>query len=178
MCPQKLCSKCSDLEPFFTPEEEVVHGGEGEGQEEAQGEIQGEEGDEDGASEDDEEEEEEGQEGEEEDEEDGFPPGSVVWCRLVCPNHLAIPCHSRTRSWYAGQVLGLMDLPEQVLRDLGKNPSGSVIVKRFGFDDLKVIRPDRLDSLGENRVDRARAAVSPEIGAGYDIALAVINGDM
>ena len=93
-------------------------------------------------------------------------------------SHFSSTCHSRTRSWYAGQVLGLLGLPEQVVRDLGKNPSGSVIVKRFGFDDLKVIRPDRLDSLGENRVDRARAAVSPEIGAGYDIALAVINGDM
>ena len=53
-----------------------------------------------------------------------------------------------------------------------------MVVRRFGFDDLKMIRPDRLDSLSENRVDRARAAVSEEIGRGYDIALGIINGDI
>ena len=58
------------------------------------------------------------------------------------------------------------------------NPSGSVVVKRFIFDDLKVIKPDRLDILGENRVDKARAAVSSEIGAAYDLALATSNGDI
>ena len=52
------------------------------------------------------------------------------------------------------------------------------IVKRLGFDDLKVIRPDRLDSLSENRVDCARAAISEDIGKGYDIALGMINGDI
>ena len=74
--------------------------------------------------------------------------------------------------------MGLMDLPENVLKTLGKNPQGSVVVKRFGFDDLKVILPDRIDSLSENRVDHARAAVSEDIGRGYDIALGFINGDI
>ena len=37
-----------------------------------------------------------------------------------------------------------MDLPENVLKTLGKNPQGSVVVRRFGFDDLKVILPYRL----------------------------------
>ena len=46
------------------------------------------------------------------------------------------------------------------------------------FDGLKVIRPDRLDFHGENHVDHARAAVKDEIGVGYDIALATINGDI
>ena len=58
------------------------------------------------------------------------------------------------------------------------NPSGSVVVKRFMFDDLKVIKPDRLDILGENKVDKAKAAVSSEIGAAYDLALATSNGDI
>ena len=51
-------------------------------------------------------------------------------------------------------------------------------MKRFGFDDLKVIKADRVELLAENRVDRHRAAVSSEIGVGYDIALANLNGDI
>ena len=74
--------------------------------------------------------------------------------------------------------MGLPDLPAEVERSLGNNADGLLVVKRFHFDDFKVIRPDRLDILGENRIDRARAAVSVEIGVGYDIALAVINGDI
>ena len=85
---------------------------------------------------------------------------------------------TRTRPWYASQVMGLVDLPEPVQKTLGKKPQGSVVVRRFGFDDLKVIRPDWLDSLGENRVNRSRAAVSDDIGRGYDIALGMINGDI
>ena len=86
--------------------------------------------------------------------------------------------HNRIHSWYASQVMGLVDLPENIRKTLGKNPQGSVVVRRFGFDDLKVILPDRIDSLSENRVDRARAAVSEDIGRGYDIALGFINGDI
>ena len=51
-------------------------------------------------------------------------------------------------------------------------------MKRFIFDDMKAIKPDRLQVLGENSVDKARAAVSPEIGAAYDLALATSNGDI
>ena len=90
----------------------------------------------------------------------------------------SIQRHLRTRSWYPSRVLGMMDLPQKVLDTIGRNPSGSVVVKRFLFDDLKVIKPDRLDILGENRVDKARAAVSSEIGAAYDLALATSNGDI
>ena len=39
-----------------------------------------------------------------------------------------------------------------------------MVVKRFGFDDLKVTLPDWIDSLSENRVDFAKAAVSEDIG--------------
>ena len=53
-----------------------------------------------------------------------------------------------------------------------------MVVRRFGFDDLKVILPDRIDSLSENRVDHARVAVSEDMGQGYDIALGFINGDI
>ena len=74
--------------------------------------------------------------------------------------------------------MGLPDLPAEVQRSLGNNADGFLVVKWFHFDDFKVIRPDRLDIIGENRIDHARAAVSVEIGIRYDIALAIINGDI
>ena len=86
--------------------------------------------------------------------------------------------YSRTRSWYASQVVSLMDLPPGTMDTLGKNSTGAVIVRRLFFDDYKLILPNRLDSLGENRVDRHRAAVSEEIASGYSIALAMLNGDI
>ena len=69
----------------------------------------------------------------------------------------------------------MMDLPQKVLDTIGRNPSGSVVVKRFMFDDLKVITPDRLDILEENRVDKARAAVSSEIGAVYELFCKILT---
>ena len=72
----------------------------------------------------------------------------------------------------------MLDLPARVHQLLGNNTTGSIVVKRFGFDDLKVIKADRVELLAENRVDRHRAAVSSEIGVGYDIALANLNGDI
>ena len=84
----------------------------------------------------------------------------------------------RTRSWYASQVIGLLDLPQTLQKLLGSNPSGSVVVRRFHYNDFKVIKPGRLDALGENRIDRKRATVSQDIGVGYDVALATLNGDI
>ena len=160
---QGACTKCKDLKPLYTPEQQQVEGSpheEEELEEQVTVVLAG-----GGESESDDSGEEEG-EGEASKDEDTstFPPGSVVW--------------ARTRSWYAGQVMGVVDLPDQVRITLGRNPLGSVVVRRFAFNDFKVIRPDRLDSLGENRVDRSRAAISEEIGAGYDVALGVINGDI
>ena len=75
-------------------------------------------------------------------------------------------------------VQSRLDLPEEVEQQLGRNQAGAVVVKRLHFEDYKLVRPDRLEDLGENRVDRARASVSREIGIGYDIALAMVNGDL
>ena len=72
----------------------------------------------------------------------------------------------------------MLDLPGKVQQQLGNNPAGSLVVKRFLLEDYKVIQQGRVDHLAENRVDRFRAAVSAEIGAAYDIALATQNGDI
>ena len=74
--------------------------------------------------------------------------------------------------------MGLLDLPGKVQQQLGSNPAGSLVVKRFIIGDFRVIRPGRVDHLAENRVDQFRAAVSEEIGAAYDVALAIQNGDI
>ena len=76
--------------------------------------------------------------GEEEKEEESFPPGTIAWARV--------------RSWHPVQVVGLLDLPQEVQKQLGRNPSGSVVVRRFYIEDLKVIKPGRLQHLAENRV--------------------------
>ena len=155
---QGACTKCRDLKPLFTPEQQQAEGTLEEEEEAEQLVMAGEAGGGESETDDSEEDEEMS-----EDEDTGtFSPGSVVW--------------ARTRSWYAGQVMGAMDLPDTVRRTLARSTDGSVVVRRFVFDDFKVIRPERLDSLGENRVDRGRAAVSDQIGAGYDMALGGING--
>ena len=52
------------------------------------------------------------------------------------------------------------------------------MVRRFYIEDLKVIKPGRLQHLAENRVDKYRAAISDEIGIAYDLALATLHGDI
>jgi hypothetical protein len=74
-------------------------------------------------------------------------------------------------------VLGLVDLSPALQTLLEQNPD-SLAIERFGFGDKRVVTVDKLDTLGENRVDRHRAAVREDIGVGYDLALAILNGDV
>ena len=71
-----------------------------------------------------------------------------------------------------------MDLPEEVQKIVEKNTMDCIVVKRFLYNDYKVVKSSRVEALGENRVDKYRAAVSQEIGAAYDIAVATLNGDI
>ena len=161
----EVCPKCEALEPLYVPGEELEVGDQEEEVEGAEvvpgidddGELSGAEEDEADAGE------VEG-EGAGEEEEDSFPPGTIVWARV--------------RSWQPGQVVGLLDLPQEAQRQLGRNTSGRVVVRRFHLGDLKVIQPGRLEPLAENRVDKYRAAVSDEIGIAYDLALATMHGDI
>ena len=56
-------------------------------------------------------------------------------------------------------MVGLLDLPQEVQKQLGRNPSGSVVVRRFYIEDLKVIKPGRLQHLAENHVDKYYTAI-------------------
>ena len=71
-----------------------------------------------------------------------------------------------------------MDIPEEIRGMLGQSTMGEVVIKRFYFNDLKIIKPEKISLLGQYRVDRYRAAKSYEIGIAYDIALAKQNGDI
>lgn len=75
-------------------------------------------------------------------------------------------------------MVGLLDLLQEVQKQLGRNPSGSVVVRRFYIEDLKVTKPGRLQHWAENRVDKYCAAISDEIGIAYDLALATLHGDI
>ena len=53
-----------------------------------------------------------------------------------------------------------------------------MVVKSVLNNDYKVVKSSRVEALEENRGDKYRAAVSQEIGAAYDIAVATLNGDI
>ena len=46
------------------------------------------------------------------------------------------------------------------------------------MDDIKLVPVNRVQTLGSNKVDRQRAAKTPEIREAYDMALAVLLGDI
>ena len=74
--------------------------------------------------------------------------------------------------------MGVVNLPAGVLEMLGNHPTNYVVLKRFIIDDYKVVRPKRIQALGENRVDKCRAAISEEMGVASDVALATQNGNI
>ena len=65
-------------------------------------------------------------------------------------------------------MVGLLDLPTTMQTRLGNNPTGSIVVRRLNYNDYKIIKPG----------NHNRAAVSQEISTGYDLALAILSGDI
>ena len=51
-------------------------------------------------------------------------------------------------------VVGLVDLPEEVQKIVEKNTMDCIVVKRFLYNDYKVVKSSRVEALGENRVDK------------------------
>ena len=85
---------------------------------------------------------------------------------------------TRLRSWHPALVMGLVDLPAGVQEMLGNQLTNSVVVKLFITEEYKVVKSDRVQALGENRVDKYRAAISEDIGVAYDVALAIQSDDI
>ena len=94
-----------------------------------------------------------------------FPPGSVVW--------------AKQRSWFPGRVCNFNEIPDDLKIRLGRQPNDeNVIVHRFEpFDDHIIVRVEKLDELGEFRVDRMRAGRGPNINQAYQHAVAELNDD-
>ena len=61
---------------------------------------------------------------------------------------------------------------------LSKAKVPSLFVKRFGLDNIKLVPVNRVQTLGSNKVDRQRAVKTPDIRVAYDMALAVLLGDI
>ena len=45
-------------------------------------------------------------------------------------------------------------------------------------DDIKLVQMKRVELLGTNKIDRERAAKTPEISEAYGMAVAVLRGDV
>ena len=52
------------------------------------------------------------------------------------------------------------------------------VIETAILQDYKMVKPSRVQALGENGVDKYQAAVSQEIGVAYDIAVATLCGDI
>ena len=61
---------------------------------------------------------------------------------------------------------------------LAKKILTSVFVKRFLIGDIKIVPISRLDTLGLNKVDRERASKTPSIREAWDLAIAIMRGDI
>lgn len=53
-----------------------------------------------------------------------------------------------------------------------------MFVRRFAINDIKLVLIKKIELLGQNKVDRGRAAKTPEIGEAYNMAVAVLRGDV
>ena len=67
---------------------------------------------------------------------------------------------------------------KQRLLILTPGPWPSVFVRRFAINDIKLVLIKKIELLGQNKVDRGRAAKTPEIGEAYNMAVAVLRGDV
>lgn len=104
------------------------------------------------------------EEGAEDEEEEELGPGSVVWARLL--RH-----HPAT-------VLAPGEVPPGLSSLITKAKVPSLFVRRFLVEDIKLVQVKRVELLGTNKLDRERAAKTPEIGEAYGMAVAVLRGDV
>ena len=162
---EELCPRCDQLERVSlreVPRKVVRERGEELENPEVEAEGAGEE---DGGASDnsDLEDGEDDQDGDEEDEGE-LAPGSVVWARLL--RH-----HPAT-------VLAPSEVPTGLIPLQNKAKGPSVFVRRFAINDIKLVLIKKIELLGQNKVDRGRAAKTPEIGEAYNMAVAVLRGDV
>ena len=102
---------------------------------------------------------------EEEEEGDVFGPGAVCWAKL--------------RSWYPAQICREEEIPSSMRRFLPKHTTDEFVVRRFEPCDgalFRVVKRKNLAHLGENEVDKFKAARSGIVAQAYNRALAKKGG--
>ena len=75
-------------------------------------------------------------------------------------------------------MLAPSEVPPALANLLTKAKVPSIFVRRLLVDDVKLCQVRRVELLGTNKVDRERAAKTPEIAEAYGMAVAVLRGDV
>ena len=160
-----ICDDCKKLKPFYIPKvvdvtlheetdtgEDIEEGNEVEYREQTGAGL------EDGGASDEELQDEEHEEEEEDDNTEVYGPGSVAWARLW----------GEKAQWFPVLVLGTQDIPAEQATLLH---SDTMFVRRFFYNDIRIVKKKFLDGLGENKIDGKRSSKSIEILQAYNMAL-------
>ena len=112
----------------------------------------------------DDDEDEEAQVGSDGEDEEELAPGSLVWARLL-RHHPAV-------------VLAPNEVPAKLNPLIAKARSPCLFVRRLEENDIKVVPVSRIQLLGMNKVDRQRAEKTEGILRAYNMAVAMLRGDV
>ena len=74
--------------------------------------------------------------------------------------------------WYPAKVVGLEDVPQNILHQLGRNLDGKTIVKWWGEENFSALHEKNVDMLARNKIDEFRANRSALISKMYHKAVA------
>ena len=74
--------------------------------------------------------------------------------------------------WFPVLVLGCQDIPAELASMI---TTDNCLVRRFFFNDLRLVKKKFLNYLGENKVDGQRSSKSIEIMQAYNVALSEKN---
>ena len=90
--------------------------------------------------------------------------GDVVWAKF-------------SRTWYPARIACMSEVPESLAKRIRASKAGLVPLLWYGEARYGSASIRYIDTLGENRCDAARAAVSVDILGRYNAALADLNKD-
>ena len=75
-------------------------------------------------------------------------------------------------------VLAPAEVPAKLSPLIAKAKTPSLFVKRLEENDIKLVAVKRIKLLGMNKVDRERAEKTEGIQRGYNMAVAMLRGDV
>ena len=75
-------------------------------------------------------------------------------------------------------VLAPAEVPAKLSPLIAKAKTPSLFVRRLEEDDIKLVAVKRIKLLGMNKVDRERAEKTEGIQRGYNMAVAMLRGDV